>query len=173
MSPSLASDGHPGHSNTLSASDTQRPNHSSDALPMITTSHFDSTIGASGQDVPLSSPFHGSSMCTVPQLPAHWSKLAEQVHGLAASRPDEHAAPSATGVSPFSSSLAVPLPAYTLVGSSFDLPSSLSMHGNSHNDLATLDEQPSTHAAFLFTGSRVVKVSFLADDHSVGLPGLL
>ena len=170
MSPSLASsDIHGGHSNTSSASDAQRPHHTCDAPPMITTSHFESAVVASGQDV-LSSPCREPSMCAIPQLPAHWSRLAsplarsvssEYLHGLAVSLADERTAPSATGISSFHSNLAAPIPAYGLVGSPFDLSRSPSIHSNSQNDLSTLDGHQSAYAAFLLTRSRAVKVSFL------------
>lgn len=170
MSPSLASsDGHVARSNTLPASEAQLPHHTCDALPMFATSHFESTIGASGPDVVLS-PCREPSMCTVPQFPPHWSKLAEQVRSLAASRASERATPSATAISSFPSNLAVPALAYGLVGSPFDLSPSSSIHTNSHNDLGTLNEHPPTYAAFLLTRSRAVKVSFLVYDDSVGQP---
>ena len=148
MSPSSASsDGHGGHSNTSSVSDVPGPNPTCDALPMITTSHFESAVTASGQDV-------SSSTSAVPQLSAHWPKLA---FPLARSVSSEHlrgqtverTIPSTAGTGSFSSSLAVPAPAYSRVESPFHL----SLPRNNE-----LDSHPSVHAAFLLTRSRVAKV---------------
>lgn len=169
MSPSLASsDSHTGHSNTSSASDGEQP-PLCDALPMITTSHFDSAVGPSDQDA-MSSLFREPSMCTLPQLPPHWSKLSslarsvssEHLRGLAGSLAGERATSSATGINLSSGNLGVPAPAYDRVDSPspFNLSPSPSIHSNCRNDLGTLDGHPSVHAAFLLTRSRTVKVSF-------------
>ncbi|KAF8553619.1 hypothetical protein OG21DRAFT_1463816 [Imleria badia] len=170
MSPSLASsDSRGGHSNTSSVSDAEQPRHTCDALPMITTSHFDSAVAASDQDVLSSFPFREPSMHTLPQLPAHWSKLAfpsarsvssEHLHGLAASLAGERTTSSATGVSSSSINLAIPAPAYGRAESpsSFDLSPSPLTYSDSRNDLGTLGGHPSVHAAFLLTRSRAVKV---------------
>lgn len=171
MSPSLASsDSHGGHSNTSSPSGAH---HTCDTLPMtLTASYFESTIGASGQDVSFF-PCREPSMRTAPQLSARWSKLAppsELPHSLAASRIGERTTPSATGISPFSSNLAVPVQTYGRVGSPFDLSPSPSIHSNGHSDLGTLDQHPSTYAAFLLMHSRVVKVSLIGYGDSVGQP---
>ncbi|KAG6370712.1 hypothetical protein JVT61DRAFT_11098 [Boletus reticuloceps] len=148
MSPSLASsDSHGGRSNTSSPSDPQRPNHTCDALPMI-TSHFDFPVAASGRD---SLSFRDS----VPQLLAPWSKLAsplarsassEHLRGLTASLAGGCTTPSGS----FASNLAVPAPLYGRAGTPLHLTPS-----NSQNDLGTLD---GLCAAFLLTRSRAVKV---------------
>ena len=148
MSPSSASsDGHGGHSNTSSVSDVPGPNPTCDALPMITTSHFESAVTASGQDV-------SSSTSAVPQLSAHWPKLA---FPLARSVSSEHLRGqtvermmlSAAGTSSFSNNLSVPALAYSRVESPFH--SSLP-----HNN--ELDGHPSVYATFSSTRSRVAKV---------------
>ena len=143
---------------------------------MITASHFESAVAASGRGV-LSPPYHEPSMSAIPQFPARWSKFAaprarsvssEHLHGPAASLAERIAPNSAAGISSFSSNLAAPMPAYNSVESPLDLSPSLLIHSNSQSGLGTLDGCPSAYAAFLLTRSRAVKVSFLVRDGSVG-----
>ncbi|KAG9311017.1 hypothetical protein JVU11DRAFT_8913 [Chiua virens] len=163
MSPSLAaSETFSPCSNTTSLSDQHQPNLSSDALPMITTSLFDSAISAGPQDLLLSSPCYDPSMSA---LPTRWSQFAsplarslssERLRSLAASRA-ERMSPSASGIGSFTN-LAVPAQPYGGVTSPFDLSPRLSIHSNGFNDLGKIDEHPSVYAAFLYTRSRAVKV---------------